>query len=150
MTGCGSRSSVPGPVAGEVYVVLPAEKAAPFITYLASLVRKYRMNPNPGQATDDKGYSVYVLDATSQSVRLWSENVPLSGHEDPKLCGVYTEAHSDPGQYFIAVSPSTQMADPRDSRELLARIVKDLKIDGYDVRLKPVICSPLSKMESKG
>lgn len=149
-TACGSGLGVPGSIAGEVYVVVPAGKTSSFTTYLASLVGKHGMTTNQGQATDDKGYSVYVLDATSPSVRLRSENVLLSGQEDPNLCGVDSEAHSDPGQYFISVSPSTQMADPHASRELLATIVKDLKADGYDVRAEPITCSPQSKLESRG
>jgi len=134
---------------GEVYVIVPKEKAPSFTSYLGSSAAKYGMVPNLGQATDDKGYSVRVLDATSPSVRLRSENVLLDGNEEPKMCGIYTEPHSDPGQYFISVSPSTQMSDPRDSRELLAKIVKDLKINGYDVRSRPITCNPLSKAEGK-
>ena len=141
---------VPGPVAGEVYVDVPAEKASSFATYLASVVRRHGMVPNLGSATDDKGHSVYVLDATSSSVRLRSENVPLSGHEDPNRCGVYDEPHRDPGQYFVSVSPSTQLTDLRASRELLDKIVKDLKADGYNVRTKAIICSEQSKVESSG
>lgn len=108
------------------------------------------MTPNVGQATDDKGFSTYVLDATSQSVRLRSENILLSGREDPKRCGRYSEPHSDPGQYFVAVHPSTQKTDPRDARELLDKIVTELKGNGYSVRREPIICSELSALESKG
>jgi hypothetical protein len=150
VAGCGLGSNAPGPIAGEVYVTVPAEKASLFTTHLATLVKRYGMIPNLGRAVDDKGYSLQVLDATSPSVRLVSQNVLLSGQEDPKLCGVYTEPHSDPGQYSISVSPSTKMGDPRDSRELLVKIVKDLKDDGYDVQQQPIICSPQSKIESKG
>lgn len=107
------------------------------------------MTPNLGKATDDKGYSVYVLDATGPAVRLRSQNVLLDGHEEPELCGIYTGPHSDPGQYFISVSPSTQMVEPREARELLTKIVNDLKVAGYDVRPKPIKCSPQSKIESK-
>lgn len=149
VTSCGSGSNTRS-IAAETYVIVPAEKSSLFTTYLASVVKKHGMVPNLGKATDDKGYSVYVLDATSPSVRLRSENVPLSGHEDPKQCGVYTEPHSDPGQYFIWVSPSTLTADTRDSRELLAKIVEDLEVNGYDVRKNPVKCSAQSKTASKG
>ena len=150
MGACGLGSSTPGPIAGEVYVIVPAEKASSFTAYLASLVEKYGMTPNLGQGADDKGYSIHVLDAKSLSVRLRSQNVLLSGHEEPKSCGAYTEPHSDPGQYAVSTSPSTQMADPRISREILAKIVKDLKADGYDVLPKPIICSPQFKIESEG
>lgn len=149
MTACGSRSNAPGAILGEVYVIVPAEKSSLFTTYLASVVRKYGMIPNLGQATDDKGYSIYVLDATSPSVRLRSENVPLSGHEDSEQCGVYNEPHSDPRQYSITVSSGTQMVDSHDSRDLLAKIVKDLKADGYAVQQQSIKCSKQSKIESK-
>ncbi len=71
--------------------------------------------------------------------------MPLSGQEDPTKCGRYDEPHSDPGQYMISVSPSTPMSDPRDSSVLLAKIVKDLKADGYDVRQNSIICSEQSR-----
>jgi hypothetical protein len=150
VAGCGSRSNAPGPIAGEVYVIVPTEKASLFTDHLVILAKRYGMTPNLGQATDDKGYSIHVLDAASPFVRLVSQNLLLSGREDPKLCGVYTEPHSDPGQYSISVSPSTQTTDPRYSRELLVKIIDDLKMDGYDVRQKPMVCSSQSKAESKG
>lgn len=145
-----ATACVPGPIAGKVYVIVPPEKASSFTANLASIVRKRGMAAELGQATDDKGYSTHVLDARGHSVRLRSENVPLSGAEDSELCGVYSEPHSDPGQYFISVSPSTQIADPRASQALLALIVNDLKGAGYDVRSKPIACSPQSKAESRG
>lgn len=145
-----ATACAPGQIAGKVYVIVPPGKASTFTAHLASLARKHGLVPNVGQASDDKGYSTHVLDATGSSVRLRSENMLLSGHEDSDLCGAYSEPHSDPGQYFISVSPSSQIADPRASQEALALIVKDLRSDGYDVRTEPITCSPQSKSESKG
>ena len=147
---CGSIWDVPGEIAGKVYVIVPEEKSSSFTVYLASVVQKHGMNPNLGQATDDKGHRLYVLDATSPSVRLTSQNVPLSGHEDPEQCGIYSEPHPDPGQYFISVAPSNQRTDPRDSRDLLAKIVEYLEADGYDIRRQAIICSEQSRTASKG
>lgn len=129
-------------------MIVPAGGTSPFTTELASLVKKYGMTPNLGHATDDKGYRVDVLDAEGSGVRLRSENVLLSGHEDPILCGNYTEPHSDPGQYFISVSPATQTAEPREAREVLRKVAEDLKKAGYDVRSKPLTCSAQSKLEA--
>jgi len=139
----------PDPVTDEVYIVVPFEKGSSFRIDLASLVKKYGMNPNLVQAIDEKGHPLYVLDAVSSSVRLLSQNTVLSGQEDPNLCGNYAEPHTDHGQYFISVSPYTQEAR-HEAHELLAKIVKDLKADGYDVRSESLICSPQSKKESKG
>lgn len=92
-----ANACAPGPIADKVYVVVPSGKASLFTEDLASLVKKRGMTPHVGEATDDKGYSIHVLDAASPSVRLWSQNMPLSGAEDSELCGVYSEPHSDPG-----------------------------------------------------
>lgn len=145
-----ATACVPGSIAGKVYVIVPPEKAPSFTANLASVVRERGLAPQVGEAIDEKGYSIQVLDATGQSVRLRSENMLLSGAEDSKLCGVYSEPHPDPGQYVISVSPSTQTASPRASQELLAKIVNDLRGAGYDVRSEPLACSPQSKAESMG
>ncbi len=129
--------------------MVPARATSPFTTELALLVKKYGMTPNLGHATDDKGYRVDVLDAEGSGVRLRSENVLLSGHEDPDLCGSYTEPHSDPGQYFISVSPDKETKGPRAAREMLVKVTKDLKAAGYDVRSEPMTCSPQSKLQAK-
>lgn len=138
-----------GQVTDEVYIVVPVENGPSFTKDLDSLVKKYGMIPNLVQSIDENGHPLYVFDAVSSSVRLLSENMLLSGQEDPSLCGYYTEPHTDHGQYFISVSPYTQEAR-REAHELLAKIVKDLKTDGYDVRSESPICSPQSKRESKG
>lgn len=142
---CGQKSDHPGAPVDKVYIVTHAQHSPLFTTHLSTVVRKYGMNPNLGQATDKHGHSDYILDATSPSVRLWSANVLLSGNEDPAKCGVNRPPRSDPGQYFISVNPSTQLSDPNASRILLTKIVKDLQADGYDVRQQPIVCSEQSK-----
>lgn len=149
LSACGAGPAEPDDVIGKVYVITPRENSEEFIPYLASMVKGYGMVPNMGSAMDDKGNSLHVLDATNSSTRLRSENVLLSGHENPVQCGVYNEPHSDPGQYFISVSPSTKRTDPQESHEILKKIVEDLKVDGYTVRKRSVICSEKSKANSK-
>jgi hypothetical protein len=148
LTACGSGLANPGPVVGKVYVVAPTGRASSFTEELATFTEKYGMTASLGKATDDKGRSLYVLDAAGAGVRLRSENVLLSGQENPDLCGAYTEPHRDPGQYFISVSPETQAANPSMAQEMLAQITGDLKVAGYDVRPEPLSCSALSKLES--
>lgn len=141
---------VPGKVAGEIYVLVSPEKSARFTTDLASVVQNHGLRPNNGQATDDRGHTLFVLDATGPAVRLRSENVLLSGHEDPKRCGVYDEAHPDPGQFFVSVSPAAEDGDPRAALALLEKLSADLSGLAYDVRRKPVECSEQSLAASKG
>lgn len=148
ISACGSGSDAPGGIVDKLYVIAPPEKTTSFMKDLSFIVKNHGMVPKLGQATDDKGYSIYVLDATSPSVRLRSENVLLSGHEDPEQCGVYNEPHSDPGQYFISVSPAIQKVDSTDSRDLLDKVVRELEADGYIVQQEPTTCSEQSKIRS--
>jgi len=138
---CNSSFQPMPTVASEVYVLVPPRQAASFIPVLASIVEKRGMSPNVGQATDDKGNVLRVLDAESGGLRLRSENMLLSGQEDPARCGVYTEPHPDPGQYFISISSGSEPAAREAARELLHELSGNLKTAGYDVRTEPVICS---------
>ena len=149
LSACSAEADIPGKIAGEIYVVAPAEKSARFTADLASVVRKHGLRPNNGQATDDKGHTLFVLDATGPAVRLRSENMSLSGHENSERCGVYDEPHPDPGQYFVSVSPATQGGDPRAALALLEHLSTDLNDLDYKVRSKPVECSEQSLAASK-
>jgi hypothetical protein len=122
LTACGSGLENPGPIMGQVYVVAPTGRASSFTDELATFIEEYGMTASLGKSTDDKGRLLYVLDAVGAGMRLRSENVLLSGQENPDFCGVYTEPHSDPGQYFISVSPETRAATPSMAQELLAQI----------------------------
>lgn len=142
---CSPSSTTMPSVVSTVYVLLPPPEAASFTTVLASVVKKHGMSANVGQATDDKGSVLNVLDAESDGLRLRSENVPLSGQEDPAQCGVHTEPYSDPGQYFISISSTSEAAARQAARALLLGIGEDLKAAGYVVRSTSVICSGSAK-----
>jgi len=75
--------------------------------------------------------------------------MPLSGQEDPALCGRYSEGHPDPGQYIVTIDHVLPLMETQRPRELISEISKELKMAGYDVRQSPIVCSPLSKGEAK-
>lgn len=141
VSACGSNSLTMPSVASKVYVLVPPSESASFTNTLASVIKGQGMSPNLGQATDDKGSVLHVLDAESDGLRLRSENVLLSGNEDPARCGQHTEPHSDPGQYFISISSSSEASARQVAQSLLRRVGDDLKAAGYTVLAKPVICS---------
>lgn len=142
---CGSSFSPTPSLVSKVYVLVPSPKAASFTTELASIAKKHGMHSVVGQATDDKGDVLQVLDAERDGLRLRSENVLLSGQEDPLQCGVHTEPHSDAGQFFISISASGDETARQAAQRLLLNVGEDLKASGYDVRAAPVICSASTK-----
>jgi hypothetical protein len=90
----------------EMYAVATSESAGHYIRDVASLVRRHGLTPNIGSTTDDKGHTLRVLEAKGRWLRLWSQNMPLSGNEDPAACGKPAEAHPDPGQFIISIDPA--------------------------------------------
>jgi len=145
LTGCDGGPNVPGDIAQEVYVLVPPGKEREFTIDLGDISKRHGMRPNLGSAIDDKGLSLYVLEAVGQTVQLRSENVLLSGHEDDEICGSYSEPHSDPGQFFIAIHPKSRKTSPEFARRILSKIIVDLRKSGYTVNQEPIICSPQSK-----
>ena len=61
------------------YVVASQANASSFTNNLASLARRHGLTASAGQATDDKGHTLYVVEAKGRRIRLWSQNMPLSG-----------------------------------------------------------------------
>lgn len=148
-----------GKDAATIYVLTPPQKAARFTEYLAAVSRRHGLSPNLGQSTDDKGYTFHVLEAKGRGMRLWATNMPLSGGEDVLKCGKYSEGHPDPGQYAVTINYSFRWLGlnsafgrmPKDgAKVLMSEVNADLEKDGYDVRQKPIECSPLSKARSSG
>ena len=142
---CGPNSLTMPPVESTVYVLVPHTDSASFTNTLASVVKGHGMRPSVGQATDDKGSVLHVLDAEGDGLRLRSENVLLSGNEDLARCGQHTEPHSDPGQFFISISSSSEAPAKQAAQSILRRVSSDLKAAGYTVLAKPVIWSGAAK-----
>jgi hypothetical protein len=143
LVGCGDDSAAP-----TIYVLTPPAKADIFTQDLGVIVKRYGLEPNPGHATDDKGHTLWVLEARGKGVRLWSQNEPMSGDEDPAICGKYTEGHPDPGQYVISINKVFAWGAHDPPSLLLSKISKDLTRMGYDVRTHAVDCSPVSKLRA--
>lgn len=125
----------------DMYAVASSQNAVHFISDLASLAQKHGLKPSVGAATDDKGHTLHVLEAKGRWMRLWSQNMPLSGQE----CGKSEESHSDPGQYIVSIKPSLPILDNRSSTEVAGQLRQELRQLGYEVLDKPLLCSPLAK-----
>jgi hypothetical protein len=128
------------------YVLASPSKAAAFNDDVGAIIGKYGFSQNPGKTVYDSGLAYYVMNGTGHSLWFWSTNLPLSGQEDRSVCGHYSEAHPDPGQFELSISRIWPFGTKALQRELLAKISSDLKAARYEIRTRPVLCSPASKM----
>jgi hypothetical protein len=124
-----------------MYVVTPEKMAGRFPQDLAKIFEKHGFASKTGASVPDtQGRSFSVVRGLGFWNLLWSTNVPLGGHENPSLCGSYKGVHPDPGQFSIWIEPGDEKA-----HQLLSAISGDLKVMGYEVRSKPILCSSLSR-----
>lgn len=140
---CGSEQS-----RVTMYVLVAPASASRFIDDLASFSRAHSLNPSAGRAIDDRGHTLRVIEARGRGIRLWGQNLPLSGHEDPVMCGRHTEAYPDPGQFILIVEPRLSLLSGGTSGELAAQLHQDLSRRGYEVLRKPATCSSFAKSGS--
>lgn len=141
LSGCNNLSEHSNKLSGKVYVLAPDDRASSFIDQLAVIVRRYKLEPKVGGATDDRGRRLHVLDAKGSNIRLRSENVLLSAQEDASKCGAHDEPYPDPGQYFISVFASGDPDGDESAKKLLGMISSDLRKHGYEVSSIPRLCS---------
>jgi hypothetical protein len=111
---------------------------AHFAQDLEALVTTRGLRPHRGQATDDKGRTLYVLEAKGHGMRLWSQNLPLDSGDTKSPCG---DRELDPGQYIITVSPTLPFVHKGETAELASQVGRELARLGYGVRSQPVPCS---------
>jgi hypothetical protein len=130
-------------------VVSPSKSSAQFSQDVAKLANQNGLTPSLGRATDDKRHTLYVVEATGRWMRLWAQNVPLSGNENPAICGAYVEAHPDPGQFYVTVGPILPLLPLAPSRDLASQLRHEISALGYHVSAEALpLCSSLSKPAS--
>src|SRR5260221_8721593 len=113
------------------YVLVPPSKAAALFSQdLALLAKRHGLTPHLGSATDSKGHTLHVLEANGRGMRLWSQNVELSGEEDPKLCGSYGEPHPDEGQYVVSIGPELSFMNSANAAEVASQLRLELSVLG--------------------
>jgi hypothetical protein len=127
------------------YVEAASSNTTRFTRDLGEIVVRHGLAPKLGQATDDRGNTIHVLEATGHWLRLWAQNVPASGSEDPSICGSHTETYTDPGQYVIVIGPRLGLAAAQDEVRVTSAIKGELSARGYEVRAIPLACSRLAR-----
>ena len=123
------------------YAVFSPTNVSRFTQDLASLATKHGLIPQIGQATDDRGHTLHIVEAKGRSIRLWSQNLPLSGRENPDLCGNHIEAHPDPGQFIVTITTQVPFVNKDSAAELAVELQHELSELGYEIQQSPVACS---------
>ncbi|HEX5323707.1 MAG TPA: hypothetical protein VFW40_07970 [Capsulimonadaceae bacterium] len=132
-------SCAPGGAAVEFYVVIKPEETAKFIGAVTSIAKENGLETATSQTTFDTGEVLRVLEGRRPGLRLWVQNVVLSGNADPKLCGVHREAYPDPAQFVVFTEPRL-LGFKSASVELGGKVSSKIRGLGFDVLRKPVIC----------
>lgn len=122
-----------------LYVLLPSERAESFANDLAAEAMSNGLTPRIGQATSDEGRTLHVVEASSTGLRLWSQNMPLSGRESGAGCSA-SGPRPDPGQFIVTVEAKWPFMGT-SVKKMAVAIKAGLQKHGYDVRAQPAACS---------
>jgi hypothetical protein len=129
----------PGGAAFEFYVVIKPEETAKFIGAVTSIAKESDLEIATSQTTFGTGEILRVLEGRRTGLKLWVQNVVLSGNGDPKLCGVHREPYPDPAQFVVFTEPRL-LGFKSASVELGEKVFARIRGLGFDVLRKPVIC----------
>jgi hypothetical protein len=129
----------------EVYVVAPQQKADGFTDQLASTVRQLGMTSDVSHVPWSDGTAFHALDSRGHWLNLWSQNLPLDRDLPAKECGPAMQWPTDPGQYVLRVSRILPFGTKQAARDLSLELAAKLRAVGYEVRSKPLKCSPWLK-----
>ena len=132
-------SCAPGGAVVEFYVVLKPEDATKFITAIKSIAAKEKLETAEGRTRFDSVNTLRVVEGRGHGLKLWAQNVVLSGNENPKLCGVHNEPYPDPAQFVVFTEPRL-LGFKSAARELGERVFSKLHGLGFDVLRKPAVC----------
>jgi hypothetical protein len=130
----------PRPVAGRFYVVIEPTETGRFLDAVVSMTKDMGLRSTVSDAARGSGNPLNVIVATNRSVRLYGQNVPLSGNEDPSLCGTHRGPHSDPAQFVIRVNQKWGALNSEAAENVTRDIFAKLELFGYAVSEDPAIC----------
>lgn len=122
------------------YVVIRPERAEAFIEEMVSVAKENGLRAEVNKVRDDAGHVYNSMDGRAFGINLVTQNAILSGREDAKLCGHYSEAYPDPAQYLVFTQPGFVFGSKAEATALGKRVFSQLQKLGFDVRLNHAIC----------
>jgi hypothetical protein len=120
------------PVAS-TYVTINPKDTDLFLNDLGSIAKSHGLESARASATPDDGRTTYVFEARGRALRIYAQNVLLSGNE----CVDFPRVGSDPGQFSINVLPAIWLPLRDRATTLFEIIRKDLSHKGYRLSARP-------------
>jgi hypothetical protein len=121
------------------YVVIKPAEADRFIGAITALAKEDGLETAKGEIKFNTGSVLRVLEGRGDGLKLWVQSAPLSGHEDPILCGVFNEPHPDPAQFVVFTVPGF-FGSRAGATKLGERVLSQLRNARFDVRREPPVC----------
>lgn len=121
------------------YVVTKPAETEKFIDEVEALAKEDDLETATSQTQFNNAGVLRVLEGRGHGLTLWVQSAPLSGHEDPILCGVSHEPHPDPAQFVVFTVPGF-FGTTAEATKLGERVFSHLRNAGFDVRREPPIC----------
>lgn len=134
MTSCSQAG-----VTFKFYVVIKPEETEKFIDVVKEIAKENGMEAAAAKVVSDTGKVLNVVEARGHGVKLWAENIALSGKESPNICGSHFEPYPDPAQFMIFTEPRF-FGSKAAAKELGGRVLSQFQKLGFDVRQAPVVC----------
>ena len=132
----------------EFYVVMKPEETSSFIGAFRSMASNAGFDTAEARIVSDTGNVLHVIEGRGHSVRLWAQNMPLSGEEDPAKCGAFSEPHSDPAQFVVSTTPRL-FGTTSAAQKWGDRILAELEASGFDVRRESPVCGMAALAERR-
>ena len=127
------------PVVSEFYVVIVPDDTGRLLQTLATIAREDGLTTATGKAVARDGNTMRVIEAQGRGLTLWVQNLPLSGNEDPSLCGTHQGPYPDPAQYVVFTTAGF-IGSKSDAMDLAARVFSKMRAAGFDARKQTIVC----------
>jgi hypothetical protein len=121
------------------YVVIRPAEADRFIGAIIAVAKEDGLETAISQTKFNDANILRVLEGRGHGLKLWVQNAPLSGHEDPILCGVSQEPRLDPAQFVVFTAPRF-FGSKAGATKLGERVLSQLRNARFDVRREPPVC----------
>jgi hypothetical protein len=119
--------------AATAYVTIDPAATEQYLKDLAEIAGVNDLDSRSSSATPDNGPTLYVFEARGRALRIWSQNMLLSGHE----CPGFPNAGNDPGQFRVVVTPAMWFRAWGRAHELFGKVKAGLVSKGYVVTVAP-------------
>jgi hypothetical protein len=123
----------------EFFVVIKPNDTEDFVRTVQSIATQNGLETAVGRTVADTGKALTVVEGRGSGLKLWVQNVSLSGKEDPKVCSAHFEPYPDPAQFMVFTEPRL-FGSKAEAIKLGERVFSHLQKLGFDVRRKPAIC----------